>query len=94
MIIGKHAHTHHNLERKEQTILILLSFRSFALITGNIALVQVQATVAAFIVAIFAICVGAAMDGIFEFDHAMLVISSAVFTATSASFVLGKSISS
>lgn len=61
------------------------------MIVGNIALVQVQATVAAFIVAIFAIVVGSFMsEEPFQFDHAMLVTASSMFTATSASFVLGK----
>ncbi|XP_059618448.1 solute carrier family 41 member 1-like isoform X1 [Phlebotomus argentipes] len=58
------------------------------MVIGNIALVQVQATVAAFIVAVFAIIVGAAMNGNFEFDHAMLLIASSMFTATSSCFVL------
>lgn len=58
------------------------------MVIGNIALVQVQATVAAFIVSIFAIGVGAAMNGRFLFDHAMLLTASAMFTATSSCFVL------
>lgn len=60
------------------------------MIIGNIALVQVQATVAAFIVAIFAIGVGAAMNGTFIWTHAMLLVSSSMFTATTSCFVLGK----
>ena len=60
------------------------------MIIGNIALVQVQATVAAFIVSIFAIGVGSAMSREFNFDHAMLLTASAMFTATSSCFVLGK----
>lgn len=60
------------------------------MIIGNIALVQVQATVAAFIVAIFAIGIGAAMNGTFIWTHAMLLVSSSMFTATSSCFVLGK----
>ncbi|XP_011179952.1 solute carrier family 41 member 2 isoform X2 [Zeugodacus cucurbitae] len=58
------------------------------MIVGNIALVQVQATVASFLVAMFAIVVGAAMDGTFFFEHVMLLIASAMFTATSSCFVL------
>ncbi|XP_073833894.1 solute carrier family 41 member 1 isoform X1 [Musca autumnalis] len=58
------------------------------MIVGNIALVQVQATVASFLVAMFAIAVGAAMDGNFEFEHVMLLIASGMFTATSSCFVL------
>lgn len=60
------------------------------MIIGNIALVQVQATVAAFIVAIFAISIGAAMNGTFVWAHAMLLVSSSMFTATTSCFVLGK----
>lgn len=60
------------------------------MIVGNIALVQVQATVAAFIVSVFAIGVGAAMNGRFLFDHAMLLTASSMFTATSSCFVLGE----
>lgn len=60
------------------------------MIVGNIALVQVQATVAAFTVALFAIIVGQVMNQSFNFSHAMVVISSAMFTATSSCFVLGK----
>ncbi|XP_055644257.1 solute carrier family 41 member 1 isoform X4 [Toxorhynchites rutilus septentrionalis] len=58
------------------------------MIVGNIALVQVQATVAAFIVSIFAVGVGAALNGRFLFDHAMLLTASSMFTATSSCFVL------
>lgn len=58
------------------------------MVVGNIALVQVQAIVAAFIVSIFAIGVGAAMNGRFLFDHAMLLTASSMFTATSSCFVL------
>lgn len=58
------------------------------MIVGNIALVQVQATVASFLVSLFAISVGAAMDGKFDFAHTMLLIASSMFTATSSCFVL------
>uniref|UniRef100_A0A336K5J5 CSON009356 protein n=1 Tax=Culicoides sonorensis TaxID=179676 RepID=A0A336K5J5_CULSO len=58
------------------------------MIIGNIALVQIQATVAAFIVSIFAIGVGQAMNGAFDFRHACVVTAAAMFTATSSCFVL------
>lgn len=61
------------------------------MIVGNIALVQVQATVASFIVAFFAIGVGSVMNGTFEWSHAVLLVASSMFTATSSCFVLGKS---
>lgn len=62
------------------------------MVVGNIALVQVQATVASFIVALFAICVGSIMgsDREFVWSHAMLLIASSMFTATLSCFVLGK----
>ncbi|KAH8235499.1 hypothetical protein KR032_001681, partial [Drosophila birchii] len=60
------------------------------MIVGNIALVQVQATVASFLVAMFAVSVGAAMTGEFYFENMMLLTASAMFTATSSCFVLGR----
>lgn len=61
------------------------------IVKGNIALVQVQATVAGFLVSVFALSIGAAMDGSFEYNHAFLVIASSIFTATFSCFVLGES---
>lgn len=60
------------------------------MVVGNIALVQVQATVASFIVAIFAFAVGFALDTSFNLDHLFLLVASSMFTATSSCFVLGK----
>ncbi|XP_052899701.1 solute carrier family 41 member 1 isoform X2 [Anopheles moucheti] len=60
----------------------------FHMILGNIALVQVQATVASFIVSMFAVAVGAIINGTIIFDHVMLLTASAMFTATSSCFVL------
>lgn len=60
------------------------------MIVGNVALVQVQATVASFIVAVFAISVGSVMNGTFEWSHSILLVASSMFTATSSCFVLGK----
>ncbi|XP_031628354.1 solute carrier family 41 member 2 isoform X2 [Contarinia nasturtii] len=58
------------------------------MVVGNIALVQVQATVASFIVSVFAIGVGNATHKEFVWSHAMLLISSSMFTATISCFVL------
>lgn len=58
------------------------------MIVGNIALVQIQAIVAASLVAIFAISVSAA-DGKFAWDHSLLMVASSVCTATSSCFILG-----
>lgn len=60
------------------------------MVVGNIALVQVQATVAAFIVSVFSMGVGTALSGNFNFDHALLLTASSMFTATSSCFVLGE----
>ncbi|KAL1397700.1 hypothetical protein pipiens_009551 [Culex pipiens pipiens] len=58
------------------------------MVLGNIALVQVQATVAAFLVSLFAIGVGAAINGLFLIEHALLLTASAMFTANLSCFVL------
>lgn len=60
------------------------------MIVGNIALVQVQAIVASSIVAVFAMCVGSIMKGTFDWSHAVLLVASSMFTATTSCFVLGK----
>lgn len=60
------------------------------MVIGNIALVQVQATVAAFIVSCFSMGVGAFLYRPFNFDHALLLTASSMFTATSSCFVLGE----
>lgn len=61
------------------------------IVKGNIALVQVQATVAAFLLSIFALSIGAVMEGSFEFNHALLLTTSAIATATISCFLLGES---
>lgn len=63
------------------------------MVVGNIALVQVQATVAAFIVSMFSLGVGFAIhpNRAFNFDHALLLTASSMFTATTSCFVLGES---
>lgn len=60
------------------------------MVVGNISLVQVQATVAAFIVSLFSLGVGFAINRNFNFDHALLLTASSMFTATSSCFVLGE----
>lgn len=64
----------------------------FKMIAGNISLVQVQSIVASFLVSVFAISVGFAVktSNDFEFDHVLLIIAAAMFTATSSCFVLGE----
>ncbi|XP_046405802.1 solute carrier family 41 member 1 [Ischnura elegans] len=60
----------------------------WSMIVGNIALVQVQAIVAALLVSLFAVSVGAVMDGLFDFKHAILLAASSMVTATSSCFIL------
>ncbi|KAF7989528.1 hypothetical protein HCN44_008202 [Aphidius gifuensis] len=58
------------------------------MIIGNLALVQVQAIVAAIIVSIFATGAHAAISGEYLWNHALLVVASSVCTATSSCFIL------
>ncbi|XP_032670098.1 solute carrier family 41 member 1 isoform X2 [Odontomachus brunneus] len=60
------------------------------MIIGNIALVQIQAIVAAICVALFAMTVGAITDAnnTFVWNHAVLLATSSVSTATSSCFIL------
>jgi solute carrier family 41 len=62
------------------------------MVIGNISLVQVQATVAAFLVAWFAIGLGAIVNDGLIFNNVMLLLASSIFTATVSCFVLGKNL--
>ncbi|CAG9109439.1 unnamed protein product [Plutella xylostella] len=64
-----------------------------SMVVGNISLVQVQAIVAATVVSIFAIVANSVTDGVVNGDNVLLLISSAVFTATTTCFVLGELLS-
>ncbi|XP_041984238.1 solute carrier family 41 member 1-like isoform X2 [Aricia agestis] len=59
-----------------------------SMVVGNISLVQVQAIVAATIVAMFAIVVNTITDRQFNGNYVLLLIASAVFTATTTCFIL------
>ncbi|NXT05473.1 S41A1 protein, partial [Prunella fulvescens] len=59
------------------------------MITGNMALIQVQATVVGFLASIAAVVFGWIPDGHFSMDHAVLLCASSVATAFIASLVLG-----
>lgn len=61
------------------------------MIVGNIALVQIQAIIAAVIVSIFAMTVGFITKQTFIWDHGLLLATSSICTATSSCFILGKS---
>lgn len=60
------------------------------MIVGNIALVQVQAIVAAICLSIFGMAVGQLNGNDFEWEHALLLAVSCMCTATSSCFILGK----
>ncbi|XP_023954289.1 solute carrier family 41 member 1 isoform X2 [Bicyclus anynana] len=59
-----------------------------SMVVGNISLVQVQAIVAATVVAMFAVTVNTITDRAFNGSFVLLLIASAVFTATTTCFVL------
>ncbi|OWK54072.1 Solute carrier family 41 member 1 [Lonchura striata] len=59
------------------------------MITGNMALIQVQATVVGFLASIAAVVFGWIPDGHFSMDHAVLLCASSVATAFIASLILG-----
>ncbi|XP_072504134.1 solute carrier family 41 member 1 isoform X2 [Notamacropus eugenii] len=59
------------------------------MIAGNMALIQVQATVVGFLASIAAVIFGWIPDGHFSISHAVLLCASSVSTAFIASLVLG-----
>lgn len=60
------------------------------MVVGNIALVQVQATVASLLAALFAVSAGSIINGPVNFETFLLLVASSMFTATTSCFVLGK----
>ncbi|XP_068125653.1 solute carrier family 41 member 1 [Hyperolius riggenbachi] len=65
------------------------SKEKWTMIIGNMALIQVQATVVGFLASIAAVIFGWIPDGRFLMDHAVLLCASSVSTAFIASLVLG-----
>ncbi|XP_069489269.1 solute carrier family 41 member 1 [Ambystoma mexicanum] len=61
----------------------------WAMITGNMALIQVQATVVGFLASLAAVIFGWIPDGHFDVGHAVLLCASSVATAFIASLLLG-----
>ncbi|KAJ4927610.1 hypothetical protein JOQ06_015335 [Pogonophryne albipinna] len=59
------------------------------MIMGNLALIQVQATVVGFLASIAAVIFGWIPEGHFRLDHAVLLCASSVATAFIASLILG-----
>lgn len=60
-----------------------------SMITGNMALIQVQATVVGFLASLAAVIFGWIPDGHFDVGHAVLLCASSVATAFIASLILG-----
>lgn len=90
MCLASRLSTHANLDR-------LNGFtRTMKMVFGNIILVQIQATVAAVCVALFAMTVSMITNSIrsLTWTNALLLIASSVCTATSSCFILGKPSSS
>ncbi|XP_051890763.1 solute carrier family 41 member 1-like [Pristis pectinata] len=59
------------------------------MITGNLALIQVQATVVGFLASVAAVVFGWIPEGHFRLDHAVLLCASSMATAFIASLILG-----
>lgn len=63
--------------------------KQYKLIGGNLALLQVQATVVGSLAAFAAVVMGWVLDGEFNIHHATLLCASSLVTATLASLILG-----
>lgn len=63
--------------------------KQYQLIGGNLALLQVQATVVGCLAAFAAVVMGWVLDGEFNIHHATLLCASSLVTATLASLILG-----
>ncbi|XP_007910335.1 solute carrier family 41 member 1 [Callorhinchus milii] len=59
------------------------------MITGNLSLIQVQATVVGFLASVAAVVFGWIPEGHFRLDHAVLLCASSMATAFIASLILG-----
>lgn len=82
MCLASRLSTQANLGNMESTREVI------SMVVGNISLVQVQAIVAATVVSIFAIVVNTITDRTVNGSYVLLLIASAVFTATTTCFVL------
>ncbi|XP_050027038.1 solute carrier family 41 member 1-like isoform X2 [Dermacentor andersoni] len=65
------------------------SAEQWRMATGNLALLQCQATVVGFLASLFAMVIGWIPEGAFSWRHALLLCASSLLTASVASLVLG-----
>ncbi|XP_065284593.1 solute carrier family 41 member 1-like isoform X2 [Dermacentor albipictus] len=65
------------------------SAEQWRMATGNLALLQCQATVVGFLASLFAVVIGWIPEGAFSWQHALLLCASSLLTASVASLVLG-----
>ncbi|XP_075987039.1 solute carrier family 41 member 1-like isoform X2 [Anticarsia gemmatalis] len=82
MCLASRLSTQANLGNMESTREVI------SMVVGNISLVQVQAIVAATVVSVFAIVVNTITDRAINGSYVLLLVASAVFTATTTCFVL------
>lgn len=65
------------------------SSEQWRMATGNLALLQCQATVVGFLASLFAMVMGWIPEGVFNWRHALLLCASSLLTASVASLALG-----
>uniref|UniRef100_L7LZS9 Putative divalent cation transporter n=1 Tax=Rhipicephalus pulchellus TaxID=72859 RepID=L7LZS9_RHIPC len=65
------------------------STEQWRMATGNLALLQCQATVVGFLASLFAMVMGWIPEGVFNWRHALLLCASSLLTASVASLALG-----
>lgn len=83
MTLASRLSTHANLGNMES------KYEQMSLAGGNLALTQIQAVVVGFLSSIFAIVLNLILRGQLEVNHALLLITSSVLTASFASLILG-----
>ncbi|MBN3274392.1 S41A1 protein, partial [Polyodon spathula] len=86
---GACLHRHHFLSLQANIGHMDTAKEMWGMIVGNLALIQVQATVVGFLASIAAVIFGWIPEGHFKMGHAVLLCASSVATAFIASLLLG-----